>query len=97
MMTVTNKEYPIKSLEDFLMVPEDKIDACLSDFKTWLSLARQSAPVTALLQAIAPAEISAVFATHSFTWIDDGLPGIRAIQVTDENDQECIRIPVATD
>jgi hypothetical protein len=92
-----SNEYPISSVADFLTIPEDKIDACLADFKSWISLARHSSAISTMLQACAPAEISAMFVTHSFLWIDDGVPGLRHIQITDQNDHEIVRIPVSTD
>lgn len=91
-----SNEYPITGLEDFLKVPEDKIDECLADFKNWLSLARQSAVITSMLDALSGVPGSTTF-LHSFTWIDDGIPGIRTVQITDANDQTRVRVDVATD
>lgn len=92
-----SNEYPITRLEDFLKVPEDKLDACLADFKIWLSLARQSDVVTSMLDALSGMPGWTTTFMHSFTWIDDGIPGIRAVQITDANDQSVVRVDVTTD
>lgn len=92
-----SNEYPIASLEDFLKVPEDKIDECLADFKIWLSLARQSNVVTSVFDALSGMPGWTTKFLHSFTWIDDGTPGIRAVQITDANDQTRVRVDIATD
>ncbi|SAL01567.1 hypothetical protein AWB80_08155 [Caballeronia pedi] len=96
-MTITNNEYPIAALNDFLKVPEEKIDACLADFKQWLGLARQSAVITSMLESFSGVPGGTALFRNSFIWIDDGTPGIRAIQITDEHDKEVVRIAVTTD
>jgi len=54
-------EYEIETVEDFLMVPEDRIDDCLKDFKSMLEDLRDAVEVC---------PDGSIF--QSFTWIDDG-------------------------
>jgi len=58
-----DKEYKIKTMLDFLQVPDDKIDACLEDFKHCLRLWK-----------ILPHDT--LKPTGEFTWVDDGKPGL---------------------
>jgi hypothetical protein len=58
-----NERYTIEHVSDFLKVPEDRLDACLSDFKEALSCSRLF-QATTLLFGEPPLE--------KFTWIDDG-------------------------
>lgn len=65
--------YDIVTVQDFLRVPADKIDACLHDFATFL----QSAPAWArLLDAVADemhgAGRVAFSVGDTFRWVDDG-------------------------
>jgi hypothetical protein len=93
-----SNEYPISSVADFLAVPEDKVDACLADFKSWISLARHSSVISTMLDAIAGAPDVCTFLNHSFIWIDNGIPGLRHIDITvDGHPDQRIRIPVSTD
>lgn len=64
----TPTRYEIKTLADFTKIPSDKIDACLADFKLWISLAR-----TFQMSAIAPV---------SMDWIDDGKTEISEITIS---------------
>ena len=65
-------EYKIVNVTDFLDVPEDRIDDCLTEFKPFLEYMR---PMIALAKMGAeslgqdPEEALKVMA---FTWIDDG-------------------------
>jgi hypothetical protein len=57
--------YEIKTIEDFLMVPEDRLDECLHEFKTCLGVVRL-------------AHGTKYFAWHGvFTWVDDGKKDIK--------------------
>lgn len=35
-------QYELRTIADFIAVPEDRLAECLTDFATWLSLARQT-------------------------------------------------------
>ena len=68
--------YEIKTLMDFLNVPEDKIDECLVDLKAWIGFVRHTKACTDILlecggkdmRAAVRAEVSSA----GFVWIDDG-------------------------
>jgi hypothetical protein len=68
-----SKEYRIETVNDFLRLPVDKIDACLSEFATALErtieMKSEAEELASLLGGL-------VFTTEiimpSFTWIDDG-------------------------
>jgi hypothetical protein len=77
-----HNKYPIETLADFLAVPEASIDACLADFKEWLALARNTAPIAEELNAVLEAAgAGSVPLLHSFTWIDDGIVGLTGIEI----------------
>lgn len=65
--------YEIKSVRDFLAVPEDRIADCLREFATMLEMARAA---TGLLDAVSDevAEPGAIRwrMGETFTWVDDG-------------------------
>jgi hypothetical protein len=63
-----NKQYEIKTMLDFLQVPDDKIDACLEDFKHCLQLWR-----------IMPLDV--MQPTGEFTWVDDGKRGLSGVRI----------------
>ena len=56
-----NKEYKIEHAHDFLQVPEDRLDDCLSEFKHYLE------DIKAFTDS--GCEMSGI---GGFTWIDDG-------------------------
>lgn len=84
------KEYRISSLADFLQVPADKLDECLADFQTWLSLARQADEVSRIGSNMLGAE--AKLSLRAFTWIDDGKRGVSAMDVVTTDGQRIGRI-----
>jgi hypothetical protein len=65
----TGREYEIRSVADFLLVPEDARGRCLSEFGTWLKV---HDPLLALLGGRGVATLRPVF-----TWIDDGVRDLR--------------------
>ena len=77
------KQYDIRTLGDFAKVPADRLDACLADFKSWLALRRHFDNVNASLEASGlPRAFGGV---DRFTWNDDGVVGVRAINLTTAN------------
>ncbi len=50
--------YRIEHVRDFLTVPPERLDACLSEFKVFLALTR-TVPTS-------------LFKVNAFEWIDDG-------------------------
>ena len=70
-------EYRIASLADFAAVPADRLDACLADFKAFLSYANQTG--SQLAELFGSAAEGLISVGESFTWIDDGKVGIGAV------------------
>lgn len=69
---MTDKIYKIKSIEDFLQVPADRLVACLEEFKVWCEITTPLIEGTrAMASAIGVNESDLKF-SHGFTWIDDG-------------------------
>ena len=64
-------KYTIKEVNDFLELPDDRIEDCLKEFKTFIVLAKRQRTVTIeLAKAI---QIDADVSTdNTFVWIDDG-------------------------
>ena len=56
---MTNK-YKIETIEDFLKVPEDRLNDCLEDFKTFIEMIRFMKEVGNGVEMI-----------NHFVWIDD--------------------------
>jgi hypothetical protein len=54
------KTYRIATVEDFLKVPEERLECCLSEFRTVLRTFR-------LFEAVIGRELE-----PAFTWVDDG-------------------------
>jgi len=61
-----SKEYDIKTVQDFLKVPEDRIVDCLAEFKEGLDIARPFIEMSEILGQ------KGVDIFPQFTWIDDG-------------------------
>lgn len=85
-----SKTYNLRTVEDFLQIPVDKVDACLADFAKIL----KSAPgISCLGDAFAEgidSDLRINLALNSMTWIDDGIPGIRDIQI-ESGDKEALK------
>ena len=90
-------EYRISTLADFLAVPEDKIDVCLADFKTWLGMARDPSGLTQMVDNLTGTPGAARFLTDGFTWVDDGIAGLTALDITDPEGSMRIRIAATAD
>jgi len=65
-MSETKREHEIRTVGDFLTVPEDKRDACLADFKMWLGFME----LAITLGEMAGGGVTPD--TGAFRWIDDG-------------------------
>ena len=68
-------ELEMRTVEDFLKVPIDKIDHCLEDFKSWLMVyhsAEAMAQYRVKQMGITLPELQKVFKSDHFVWIDDG-------------------------
>lgn len=64
-------QYTIQTVGDFLKVPEDRLDACLEEFKTFLEQSRafmEMADATADLVG----EDKSKNIVQAYVWIDDG-------------------------
>jgi hypothetical protein len=65
-------EYRIATVQDFLKVPEDRLDECLKEFRDYLDIARS---VTELAKAAG--ELLGAKETETevgcFNWCDDGI------------------------
>jgi hypothetical protein len=64
-------QYTIQTVGDFLKVPEDRLDACLEEFKTFLEQSRSFMEIANALAGIMGADKSQN-AVKGFVWIDDG-------------------------
>ena len=67
-------EYIIETVNDFLKVPEDKIDLCLSEFKEALNISRLMMEIAAIGYECTHGEKpqSPLAMMPYFKWIDDG-------------------------
>lgn len=88
-------EYEIKTVADFLKVPEDRIGQCLAEFEGWLRLAR-SDQTDGLLRTLLGA--NGKFLNDCFYWRDDGKPGLSCVNLIDKDTGERFaRIEMGTD
>jgi hypothetical protein len=67
---MTPKEYEIKTVGDFLHVPQDRIDVCLNEFKSALMRAHIVKSMDAEIQK--KTGVSLPFEMYEFIWTDDG-------------------------
>lgn len=65
------KEFEIKTVADFLAVPEEKLDECMRDFEHWVKLARAMGELLG----------HGVMVVDRFVWVDDGQPGVSSVEV----------------
>lgn len=64
--------YEIKTVQDFLLVPEDSIGACLDEFRDYLECARDITAIAKRSGEILGAKETKV-SVGSFNWTDDGI------------------------
>lgn len=82
MMAITtdgqHPEYAIRVVEDFLAVPDDRLDDCLAEFANTVRAARatKAAILAAMEQEGIPLS-GGLVALGSWRWIDDGERAIR--------------------
>jgi hypothetical protein len=76
--------YEIRTVQDFLLVPEDRRAACLAEFGTWLKIHNP------LLTLLTPPEYpNAVKFAGMFRWIDDGKREVSVLlKAVDSNGNE---------
>lgn len=67
----TPTEYKIEKLNDFLTVPDDRLDNCLAEFKECIAEARFLLTLANAMADIV-GEDKSLNVLESFTWIDDG-------------------------
>jgi hypothetical protein len=87
-----SNEYRISSIKDFLAVPPESIDACLADFKAWLTLARDGSEFSKDFNDLIGVPNATSFIQDSFIWVDDGISGISRIELTDHEGEHFARI-----
>ena len=66
-----DKSYKLKTVMDFTKVPEDRIDACLEEFKDFIGHMRLLHNLARDVARIAGAKDVDLGKSY-FTWIDDG-------------------------
>lgn len=66
-----DKQYRIETVNDFMQIPLDRIDACVEEFVEGLKHAKQMSDNTEMLIGILGSEVSAKVDFCGFTWIDD--------------------------
>jgi hypothetical protein len=77
-----SNEYTIATLDDFLAVPEDRIGACLADFQEWIRINRRKQDIeTDLCEYLEVESGMVTLNSAKFIWCDDGIAGLRAIEV----------------
>ena len=76
-------KYEIRSVNDFLKVPEDRIEDCLQEFHTALEMHRA---MKGLVDMVAGHDIDTTF--PCFTWIDDGERNATLNMVEDNNGRQ---------
>lgn len=67
-----SKEYEIRTMADLAAIPQDKIDACLTDLGAWLRFYHSI-----------PAEVRPYveMKLDTFNWLDDGEAGIGGLRI----------------
>jgi hypothetical protein len=70
---IENAKYHIRSVEDFLEVPEDRIDDCLTEFAAAVRAARHTRNILFLIAEDQGHALPAdAVRLPEFIWIDDG-------------------------
>lgn len=70
--------YQIKTVADFLSVPEDRRATCLREFNVWLTMA----DAVRQLQELMPGMVKAEMGVECFAWVDDGKGEARITVIT---------------
>lgn len=66
------KQYIIQTVQDFLLVPEDRMEDCLKEFRDYLGYARSVSEIVKLTAEVIGAKDSKT-TIGSFNWTDDGI------------------------
>jgi len=75
--------YNIKTVEDFLNVPEDRIDRCLEEFKCYLELVPK---MIDMMEALSDEGKEKVKHNMIFAWTDDNInKSTITVEVNDEH------------
>jgi hypothetical protein len=78
--------YEIKTVADFLKVPANRVEACLTDFRDWLTLGHNARAMANIVeQAFEVPDGTMTMQFTRFMWIDDDVPGISGLNITDIN------------
>lgn len=85
-------QYRIAALTDFTKVPEARLGDCLEEFALWVDMQRQLREVVARLMP--DADLDALIANETFTWIDDGL---RNVDLNIQADDADIHVSIPQD
>lgn len=75
---MSNTEYRIKTVKDFLKVPADKREQCLREFNEWLGLIDKG--INGRLAELFGMKENQVL-TSAFIWVDDGKTGFKEIRI----------------
>jgi hypothetical protein len=68
----TGQRFEIRTVADFLTVPEDRRFVCLREFHAWLTMGEGIAALLGIAGDTLGASVNAVFKSDVFVWIDDG-------------------------
>ena len=71
-------EYEIRTVGDFLAVPESRLDECLAEFREFLGLARDMVSMSKAMEKLVG--VQAENKEVSFVWVDDGKRG-RTVEI----------------
>lgn len=93
------KEYEIRTVADFLIVPEERIIDCLVDFTIWLQLARQPETIENALTEIFSAKAGQIKSMPDvFRWRNDGKTGLSHVQlISSETGKPICRLELTDD
>jgi hypothetical protein len=76
--------YIIKTLADFLTIPQEKLQHALKDFYSWINYNHAFAAMTKEIPGLAALEVD----VSKFVWVDDGkheiIPVFEAKEQSDE-------------
>ena len=64
--------YEVKSIMDFLEIPEDRLDDCLVEFRSFLETLRELTTVAKLGAEMMGQDPIEALKLMAFTWVDDG-------------------------
>lgn len=90
-----NREYSIRTVADFSLIPADKIGDCLADFSCWLGFVRKMETFPEpLANELAPKGASISINGRLFIWVDDGVSGISSVQFSDSQGRMIGRVGI---